>query len=56
MKGHSPWLSRPNQQTPAQADGPEDPDLEIAEDAALRAARALALLAEDPAARVEHLL
>lgn len=34
----------------------EDPDLEIAEDAALRAARALALLAEDPAARVEHLL
>ena len=33
-----------------------DPDLEIAEDAALRAARALALLEEDPAARVEHLL
>ena len=33
-----------------------DPDLEIAEDAALRAARALALLADDPAARVEHLL
>ena len=34
----------------------EDPDLEIAEDAALRAARALTLLDEDPAAAVEHLL
>lgn len=49
-------LSRLHQQTPA-APGPTgDPDLEIAEDAALRAARALALLAQDPAARVEHLL
>jgi uncharacterized Zn finger protein len=52
-------LSRLHQQTPAPAGDPgdpEDPDLEIAEDAALRAARALALLAEDPGARVEHLL
>jgi uncharacterized Zn finger protein len=52
-------LSRLHQQTPAPTGDPasaEDPDLEIAEDAALRAARALALLAEDPAARVEHLL
>jgi uncharacterized Zn finger protein len=39
--------------------GPEEPgdeDLEIAHDAAARAARALALLEEDPEARVEHLL
>ena len=49
-------------QAPTRADDPDDPeepqdpDLEIAEDAALRAARALALLEEDPAARVEHLL
>jgi uncharacterized Zn finger protein len=52
-------LARLHQQSPAPAGDPrdpEDPDLEIAEDAALRAARALALLAEDPAARVEHLL
>lgn len=52
-------LSRLHQQTPAPAGDPgdpEDPDLEIAEDAALRAARALTLLAEDPGARVEHLL
>lgn len=41
---------------PDAPDNPGDPDLEIAEDAALRATRALALLAEDPAARVEHLL
>lgn len=34
----------------------EDQDLEITYDAALRAARALALLEEDPTARVEHLL
>lgn len=40
----------------AEGDGPDDADLEIAYDAALRAARALALLEEDPAARVEHLL
>lgn len=37
-------------------DGPADDDLELATDAALRAARALALLQDDPAARVEHLL
>jgi uncharacterized Zn finger protein len=52
-------LSRLHQQSPAPAGDPrdaEDPDVEIAEDAALRAARALALLADDPAARVEHLL
>jgi len=52
-------LARLHQHSPAPAGDPrdaEDPDLEIAEDAALRAARALALLAEDPAARVEHLL
>jgi uncharacterized Zn finger protein len=52
-------LARLHQQRPAPTgDGgdTEDPDLEIAEDAALRAARALALLTEDPAARVEHLL
>ncbi|GAB3244902.1 hypothetical protein GCM10027448_05210 [Nocardioides dilutus] len=49
-------LSRLHQQTPAPVEDLEDPDLEIAEDAALRAARALALLAQDPAARVEHLL
>jgi uncharacterized Zn finger protein len=51
-------LARLHQQ-PAEAEDagdPADPDLEIAEDAALRAARALALLEEDPAARVEHLL
>jgi len=46
-------LSRLHRQAPAPAD---DPDVQIAEDAALRAARALAMLAEDPAARVEHLL
>ena len=46
-------LARLHQQTPA---SPGDPDVEIAEDAALRAARALAVLAEDPTARVEHLL
>lgn len=49
-------LSRLHRQAPAAPDGAEDLDLEIAEDAALRAARALAVLAEDPAARVEHLL
>jgi uncharacterized Zn finger protein len=53
-------LSRLHQQTPEAAaedpGGAADPDLEMAEDAALRAARALALLAEDPGARVDHLL
>jgi uncharacterized Zn finger protein len=52
-------LARLHQQVSGRArdpGDPEDPDLEIAEDAAVRAARALALLAEDPAARVEHLL
>ena len=49
-------LARLHQQTPAPDDTPDDPDLEIAEDAALRAARALALLENDPAAPVEHLL
>jgi uncharacterized Zn finger protein len=52
-------LARLHQQTPAPTGDrgdADDADLEIAEDAALRAARALALLAEDPAARVEHLL
>ena len=52
-------LSALHQQAPAPAEDPGDPDvadLELAEDAALRAARALALLAEDPTARVEHLL
>lgn len=49
-------LSRLHRQATAALDGSEDLDLEIAEDAALRAARALAVLAEDPAARVEHLL
>ncbi len=34
----------------------DDPDLEIAEDAALRAARALSLLQDDPAATLGHLL
>jgi uncharacterized Zn finger protein len=38
------------------ADELREADLEIAHDAALRAARALALLEEDPGARVEHLL
>ena len=46
-------LARLHQQTPGP---PGDPDVEIAEDAALRAAERLALLAEDPTARVEHLL
>jgi uncharacterized Zn finger protein len=46
-------LARLHTQAPASA---QDPDLEIAEDAALRAARALTLLDEDPAAAVEHLL
>jgi uncharacterized Zn finger protein len=36
--------------------GTDDADLDIAHDAALRAARVLALLEEDPAARVEHLI
>lgn len=49
-------LSRLHQQAPQPPDDRADHDLEIAEDAALRAARALALLAEDPTARVEHLL
>jgi uncharacterized Zn finger protein len=48
-------LARLHEQEPS-PDEVDDPDLEIAEDAALRAARALALLADDPAARVEHLL
>jgi uncharacterized Zn finger protein len=34
----------------------DDQDFEMAYDASLRAARALALLEDDPAARVEHLL
>jgi uncharacterized Zn finger protein len=49
-------LHRQAPASPGDSGGPDDQDLEIAEDAALRAARALALLAEDPAARVEHLL
>jgi len=55
-------LTRLHEHTPrsesgsGEGEGPEDADLEIAYDAALRAARALALLEEDPAARVEHLL
>jgi uncharacterized Zn finger protein len=49
-------LARLHQQARAPDETVADPDLEIAEDAALRAARALALLEEDPAARVEHLL
>jgi uncharacterized Zn finger protein len=42
-----------HRQTPG---SPGDPDVEIAEDAALRAARALSVLADDPTAPVEHLL
>jgi uncharacterized Zn finger protein len=52
-------LARLHEHTPRSSSGSEDPgdeDLEIAYDAALRAARALSLLGEDPAARVEHLL
>ena len=53
-------LSRLHQQGPdgtSQRPGDAaDPDLEMAEDAALRASRALALLADDPGAHVEHLL
>lgn len=54
-------LTRLHEHTPRAESGsaegdPDDPELEIAYDAALRAARALALLEEDPAARVEHLL
>jgi uncharacterized Zn finger protein len=53
-------LARLYEHTPRAASGrsedPDDADLDIANDAALRAARAIALLEEDPAARVEHLL
>jgi uncharacterized Zn finger protein len=55
-------LTRLHEHTPRAESGspegtdPDDADLEIAYDAALRAARALALLEDDPAARVEHLL
>jgi uncharacterized Zn finger protein len=53
-------LAELHQRTPRSDSGrsedPEQADLDIAYDAALRAARALALLDEDPAARVEHLL
>ena len=53
-------LARLHEHTPRSASGssedPVDADLDLALDAALRAARALARLAEDPAARVEHLL
>jgi uncharacterized Zn finger protein len=53
-------LARLHEHTPRSTTGrfedPSDDDLEVAHDAALRAARALALLDEDPAARVEHLL
>jgi uncharacterized Zn finger protein len=46
----------PRSESGSSEDDAADADLEIAYDAALRAARALALLDEDPAARVEHLL
>jgi uncharacterized Zn finger protein len=51
-------LARLHEHTPRAESGSaeDDPDLDVAHDAALRAARALALLEEDPAARVEHLL
>lgn len=48
-------LARLHQQEAPRAEV-DDPDVEIAEDAAVRAARALSLLDEDPGARVEHLL
>jgi len=53
-------LARLHEHTPRSTSGrsedPADEDLDIAQDAALRAARALALLDEDPGAQVQHLL
>ena len=56
LHDHTPRSTSGRSEDSDDADSADGADLDLAYDAALRAARALALLEEDPAARVEHLL